>query len=89
MRRFGNLWDEFVSKENWDKAVKNSLKGKKALHSVRRFLEKAKAIRKSFGSRSSMGLSNSRDIIQNFCMSQNSGSSTSQGLRSVSFIGLA
>ena len=40
MRRFGNLWDEFVSKENWDKAVKNALKGKKTLHSVRRFLEK-------------------------------------------------
>lgn len=40
MRRFGNLWDEFVSKENWDKAVKNALKGKKTLHSVRRFLAK-------------------------------------------------
>lgn len=39
MKRHGNLWAEFTSKENWDLAVKNALKGKKSLFSVQRFLE--------------------------------------------------
>lgn len=43
MKRKGYLWERFVSKENWDKAVKSALKGKKSLFSVKRFLSRGES----------------------------------------------
>ena len=42
VKRFDNIWEEFISKENWNKAVKNSLAGKVKKHSIKRFKAKGK-----------------------------------------------
>lgn len=36
MKRYGNLWDKFISEDNWKSAFKNALKGKKKTKSLAR-----------------------------------------------------
>lgn len=39
MKTYKNLWDKFISRENFDLAVKKAVKSKKSKHSVQRFLK--------------------------------------------------
>ena len=41
MKRYGNLWEQFISKENFALAYKNSIKGKTRQKQIRKFNENA------------------------------------------------